>query len=79
MRGIQKNYGTIYYTEQLNKIFIDNNIEYFNNIQQAEQFYGKNDPEKLLEVQTLIDTCMENYRIIYEFMNQKYENHFYNR
>jgi hypothetical protein len=74
---IQKQYRGIYYIIELNQIFVNNDIKYFN-IQQTEvsESYLI---EHFKEIKILLSTCIENYQSIYQLMNQQFADRFYRR
>jgi hypothetical protein len=74
---IQKQYRGIYYITELNPIFEDNGIKYFN-IQQTETLESYV-IEHFEEIKILLSSCQENYQSIYQLMNQKFADRFYNR
>jgi hypothetical protein len=74
-------YSRIYYITELNNIFQNNDIEYFD-IRQANQWYIDNMANMNVyfeQIQNIINNCLENYQSIYQLMNQKFADRFYNR
>ena len=74
-------YSRIYYITELNNIFQNNDIEYFD-IRQANQWYIDNMANMNVyfdQIQNIINNCLENYQSTYQYMNQKFADRFYNR
>ena len=81
INGIDYRYNKIYYSEELNKIFEKNNINHFD-IKKSILWYADNYlniDQYSIELQNLIVVCHRNYKNIYEYMNQKFADRFYNR
>lgn len=79
--NIDIRYSRIYYIPELNNIFQTNDIEYFD-IRQTNQWYIDNMANMNLyseQIQNIINDCLKNYQNIYQYMNQKFADRFYNR
>jgi len=71
----------IYYIGELHEILVSNDIEYFD-MTQAMKWCDdnwSNRSEYINDIEIAIISCMENYQHIYQYMNQKFADRFYNR